>query len=190
MTAISASPISNRTLFKINLQKVRFVFSKLYSMKTINQLLVLATLALTFASCQKKKLNEELYESSKATDLQFYKNNDTIYSGAGSSPHGSFKLKFNGIAVAALGADGKLHTGATFPNGSVIVKEVYTDGVPSLYVVMKKDSESKFQGENWVWGEYKLDGTTVYSVADKGASCISCHSTGTNRDFVKSFDLH
>ncbi|MEY3237412.1 MAG: hypothetical protein RI883_1513 [Bacteroidota bacterium] len=161
-------------------------------MKTKKQLFVLVTLTLTFASCQKNapKLNEELYESSKATDLQFYKNKDTIYSGAGSSPHGSFKLKFNSIAVAALDAEGKLPTGASFPKDAVIVKEVYSGGELILYVVMKKDSKSKFQGEDWVWGEYKTDGTTAYSVADKGASCISCHSTGTNRDFVKSFDLH
>lgn len=177
---------SNYTIF--NRKPLEQIKSQ--TMNIFNKALILSISLMTIVSCQKKKLNEELYDAAKATDLQFYKNKDTLYSGAGGSPHGSFKLKFNSTAVSSLGADGKLPVGAEFSNGSVIVKEVYSGGELTFYVVMKKDSESKFQGENWVWGEYKPNGDVAYSVSDKGSSCISCHSAGVSRDLTRSFDLH
>lgn len=146
-------------------------------------------LLITISSCKKKKLNESLYEESTESGLVFYKNNDSILSGAGNSPHGSFKLKFNTLAASQFGPDGKLPTGATFQNGSLIVKEIYSGGVITLYVVMKKD-DSKFASNGWLWAEYGTDGKTVYSVGEKGESCIGCHSATPNRDLTLSFDLH
>jgi hypothetical protein len=156
-----------------------------------NQTLYIGIFSTLFLfSCQKKKLNKEIYEESKATDLQFYQNKDTLYSGAGGSPHGFFKLKFNSTAVSALGGDGKLPLGSEFPDGSLIVKEVYSGNELTFYVVMKKDSQSKFKGEDWIWAEYEPDGKVAYSISEKGASCISCHSAGISRDLTRSFDLH
>ena len=139
-------------------------------------------------SCKKKRLNEDLYQEAKDAGL-FYKGKDTIYNSAGGSPHGPFKLKFNSTAVSQFGSDGKLPVGASFQNGSLIVKELYSGGVLTLYVVMKKD-DSKFSGNGWLWAEYETDGKAKYSVGDKGKDCISCHSQSNNRDLTKSFDLH
>jgi len=144
---------------------------------------------LTFLSCKKRKLNESLYEEAKATNLFFYQDKDSILSAKGSSPHGSFKLKFNSIAKSQFGIDGKLAAGETFSKGSLIVKEVYINGKLDLYAIMKKD-DSKFSGRGWLWAEYAPDGKAIYSVGDKGKSCTSCHLTSLNRDLTKSFDLH
>jgi len=150
-----------------------------------------AFLALTVLifSCKKRKLNSSLYEEAKASGLSFYKGKDTLWGPAGGSPHGPFKLKFNSTAASALGSDGKLAQGSSFPNGSLILKEAYSGSSLSLYVIMKKES-SKFSTNGWLWAEIEPDGDTKYSVGEKGASCKSCHSNSTNRDYTRSFDLH
>ena len=55
---------------------------------------------------------------------------------------------------------------------------------------MKKDPSSSVSGSGYQWAEFKTDGTTSYSTAKKGDACISCHSGSSNRDLVRSFDLH
>lgn len=140
-------------------------------------------------SCKKKKTNEALYNESKASDLVFYKNKDTVYGAKGTSPHGSFKLKFNTIALAAF-VNGKLPQGESFPTGSLIVKEVYNGNALTLYAVMKKDAKSKFASSKWVWAEYKPNGDVVYDASKRGDACVSCHSASGNRDLSLSFDLH
>lgn len=152
-------------------------------------LLILAV-AIVDVSCKKKKTNTSLYEDSKSAALTFYKGKDTIYSPKGGSPHGNFKLKFNATALAKLDASGKLPPGASFDDGALIVKEVYSGNNLSLYAVMKKDSKSKYASKDWVWAEYKPDGKVYYDVSKNGVGCVSCHTTSSNRDFTRSFDLH
>jgi hypothetical protein len=157
----------------------------------IRSLVILAILSSTFyVSCKKKKTNEKLYEESKASDLTFYKGKDTIYGAKGGSPHGNFKLKFNAAAIASFGNDGKLPAGGSFKDGALIVKEVYSGSELTLYAIMKKDSKSKYAKNGWVWAEYEPNGDVYYNVSDKGKGCTGCHSTGTSRDFTRSFDLH
>lgn len=152
-------------------------------------IIVLAT-PVFHISCKKQRTNERLYEESKSSDLTFYKGKDTIYGAKGGSPHGKFKLKFNATAVASLGADGKLPVGGSFSDGALIVKEVYSGNEITLYAVMKKDSKSKYASSEWLWAEYKPNGEVFYSAASEGKSCTGCHSSGTSRDFTRSFDLH
>lgn len=153
-------------------------------------IILILSSSVLYVSCKKRKTNEKLYEESKSSELSYYKGKDTIYSGKGGSPHGNFKLKFNSVAISSLGADGKLPIGGSFKEGSLIVKEVYSGTELTLIVAMKKDSKSKFSANNWVWAEYEPNGDVYYNVSKKGKACISCHSTSTNRDFTRSFDLH
>ena len=153
-------------------------------------LLFLTAISLAIFSCKKKKTNEALYEEAKSGSLTFYKGKDTLWDPKGGSPHGYFKLKFNQTALNALGADGKLPAGQTFPDGSVIVKEIYSGGSITLYAVMKKDPKSKFASNKWVWGEYKPNGKVVIGVNKEGKDCVSCHTSGVTRDLTLSFDLH
>ncbi|MDI9341510.1 MAG: cytochrome P460 family protein [Sediminibacterium sp.] len=146
--------------------------------------------AFLYTSCKKKKTNDKLYDESQSSGLAFYKGKDTIYSPKGGSPHGRFKLKFNAIASADLGSDGKLPSGGAFKEGAVIVKEVYNGSQLELYVVMRKDRKSKFAAYRWVWGEYKPNGDVVYDASKKGEACTNCHTVANNRDYTLSFDLH
>jgi len=152
--------------------------------------LIIVTSAFMDVSCKKKKTNTDLYEESKASGLSYYKMKDTIYSPAGGSPHGSFKLKFNAAALSKLDASGKLPTGATFDDGALIVKEVYSGNSIILYAVMKKDSKSDYSAKGWVWAEFDPDGGVHYNVSKNGDGCVSCHSTPPSRDYTRSFDLH
>jgi len=159
-------------------------------MKKSFLLFPLLLIMLTIYSCRKKKLNEKLYEESTASDLVFYKGKDTIRSAKGGSPHGSFKLKFNSIAAAQLGADGKLPAGEKFKDGALIVKEIYSGSEVALYAVMKKDEPHKYSASGWLWAEYKPDGKTEVNITEQGTPCVSCHSTAPNRDLMRTFDLH
>lgn len=114
----------------------------------------------------------------------YYKNDPaTLLSGA-AGPHGNFKLRFNKIANAALTDNGKLPVNKSMPNGSLIVKDVYTGGSVDLYAFMYKVSGS------WLWGEIKTNGQVLYSVNKNPGVCISCHSQAGNRDLVVSFNFY
>jgi Cytochrome P460 len=108
----------------------------------------------------------------------------------GLGPHGSFKLRFNNTAAAALDSSGELAIGGTFPTGSVIVKEIHSGTTVTLYAVMKKDPSNANAGGGWLWAEYGPSGSVAVSVTAKGTSCVSCHSLTPNRDLSRVFDLH
>lgn len=152
--------------------------------------IALVLLLILGVSCRKKKTNTNLYDESQSSGLSLYKGKDTIYSPAGGSPHGNFKLKFNDNATSKLDGSGKLPTDGSFDNGALIVKEVHSGNEPTLYVVMKKDSKSKYSSKGWLWAEYEPGGKIVYDVSKKGEACTSCHSGSVNRDLTRSFDLH
>lgn len=158
------------------------------------KILLWLIIPLILASCKSDKstsADKELYDETVNSSYTYYQNNNTILNAAGNSPHGSFKLKFNGTAQSALDSTGKLPTGSAFPNGSLIVKEVYAGGSSlSLYAVMKKSPGNANAGSNWLWAEYNPGGETVVSISNKGSGCIGCHSGNVNRDLTNSFDLH
>lgn len=157
--------------------------------KRIFYFTLVLSLFILLSNCKKKRISEDLYEEATASDLVLYQGKDSILSPAGTSPHGPFKLKFNSLAVSQFGSDGKFPAGGTFQKGSLIVKEAHKDGALNVYAVMKKD-DSKFAGSGWLWAEYDTDGKVIYSIAEKGKSCIGCHSGTPNRDLTISFDLH
>lgn len=151
-------------------------------------IIIFLVFGMVFA-CAKKE-DEEIYnEVSSATYTYF--DNGAILNPLGGSPHGDFKLKFNSIAQAALDANGELPVGESFPLGSILVKEALnSNGEVTLLVVMKKDPDNKNAELGWVWAEYEPNGKVVISASDKGQACVSCHNSGTHRDYVRTFDLH
>lgn len=155
--------------------------------------LVLFAVVLTAQSCgdneATKNLDGELFTESTASTLEYYQNGDVL-SAAAPSPHGAFKLSYNATAAAALDSTGELPVGASFPTGSLIVKEVQTNGALSLLAIMKKDPNHEQAAEGWLWAEYDPDGSVVISVSKKGKQCTSCHGGSPNRDFVRTYDLH
>ncbi len=166
-------------------------------MKNIKTLLpVLMPAILLLSSCKKddeaeKTANKDLYCNVYSDIAQYYTGTQVITEGLGGA-HGFIKVRFNSVAASALDSTGKLPAGQVFPNGSVIVKEMYSSasGGLNLFAIMKKDASNENSGSSWLWGEYKPGGDVVFSVTKKGNGCISCHSSPDNRDLTKVFDLH
>lgn len=165
---------------------------------TIKVALLFLSVMAVVSSCKKEDeestedINENaaLYELTKSDEGYIYFKNGDELPGTSPSPHGSFKLRFNDVAAAALDSTGKLPVGASFPENSLIVKDLYSGGSLNLIAVMQKKPSSSNSANNWVWAEYNPGGEVVYSVSENGAACTSCHSTSSNRDFIKTFDLH
>lgn len=162
-------------------------------MHNFRYLLPLLLLGGLMLACKKEESSTEdskLYEAVKDNNFVYYKGNNAILNAKGGSPHGDFKLRFNATAAAALGADGKLPAGASFPEGSIVLKEIWENNQLTLLVPMQKAASNPDAGEGWIWGEYKPNGAVVYEVSKKGSGCIGCHQSNPNRDLIRSFDLH
>ncbi len=108
-------------------------------------------------------------------------------------PHTPFIfVKFNAIASAALNSNHEIETGGTFPQGSIIVKEIFNSKgglLTKRYVIYKKSDDSN-AAANWVWAAYTSSNAVEHSVSLKGIGCFECHSLAPNRDGVKLFDTH
>jgi hypothetical protein len=108
-------------------------------------------------------------------------------------PHTPFIfVKFNATASAALNSNNEILAGETFPEGSVIVKEIYNNkgGLLVKRYVMYKKSDDSNAAINWVWAAYTSSNAVEHSVSRKGVGCFECHSTNPNRDGVNLFDAH
>jgi hypothetical protein len=121
----------------------------------------------------------------------YYKNRpDTLLRSQGSG-HAEARLRtrFNAIAASQLDAAGKVKAGASFPDSSLIVKELIIGGALNRYAVMMKlrGSVNASPG-GWLWAYYAPDGSTQIGIAGKGAGCASCHALGI--DYVRMNDSH
>jgi hypothetical protein len=134
--------------------------------------------------------DDALFALVQNNNFVYYKGANTLLSGAGDSPHGSFKLRFNAKAASVLDASGKLPAGVTFPDSSIVLKEVYSGNTLQLLVPMMKFPSHNQSASGWLWAEYGPSGKVVYALKKEGSGCTGCHGGSTNRDFIRSFDLH
>ena len=152
---------------------------------------IITALVCVIYSCSRDKgINPDLafndfalYDSCQnISAFTYYKNNPAaVYSGA-HGPHGPFKLRFNKIAYAALTDNGKLPANKRFPDGSMIVKDVQSNG---QYALMYKKNGS------WLWAEINPGRKVVFSTSkDPSAACVSCHSQSGQRDLAVSFNFY
>ncbi len=145
---------------------------------------------ITFScSHSKEKINEQLFTEATASGLLPFKDGDTLPP-KGSSPHGPFVLKLNPSMAALLDANGKLSSTSEIPDGALIVKEVIGSDGLAFIAIMKKERKSKFAEKDWIWAEYKPDGSVYYDAKRKGGACVSCHSGSGNQDLTLTFGLH
>lgn len=162
-------------------------------MKKIIATTTILLAVLLMASCKKDKdaedANKALLNEVNAGGYSYYASGNLL-SGVSPSPHGSFKLRLNATAQAALDGTGELPAGGSFPNGSIIVKEIFSGSSINLLAIMKKDASNSNAGSGWVWAEIKPNGDVTFGVEKKGDGCISCHSGNPNRDLTRTFDLH
>jgi hypothetical protein len=165
-------------------------------MKNVNLLTLLffaMALSIAHASCKHPVATSEdqaIMDEVMTSTLLYYQGNDVLLRESGNSPHGDFKLLFNQTAWDALDSTGRLPVGGTFPDGSLIVKDIVKGGSTDLYAVMLKKPSSGLSNLGWVWNEFKPNGGLVIGAKDKGKACVGCHRGNTNRDYTNSFDLH
>jgi len=162
--------------------------------KTIAISMLLVASAVMLTQCKKEVTGADktLFEKSNTTTgFTYYKNNTAILPSSNLGGHNKpYRVRYNAIAQAALTDNGKLPAGGSFPDGSLIVKEVYDAGGNTLQIlaVMEKAPGNSAAGAGWLWAEYSPDGKEVISVADKGQACISCHSINA-RDYGRIYEL-
>jgi len=100
------------------------------------------------------------------------------------------RVSMNAVAASAL-SNGSLPSGALFPDGSLIFKEVLgINGSANLYAVMYKDRRNTLAGNGWLWAELRPGGGADYSVRNRGSACTGCHALarGPENDFVRIFE--
>jgi hypothetical protein len=130
-----------------------------------------------------------LYDLSKSsTGFVWYKNSDVLLSKSSGTGHfqAFLRTRYNSIASSQLDATGKIKIGAIFPEGSLIVKELYENTTTlSRYAILYKKSDSPdADPKGWVWGYINANGSVADAASNKGRTCISCHSQNGNIDYM------
>jgi hypothetical protein len=99
------------------------------------------------------------------------------------------RVSMNAIARGALSND-TLPAGTTFPDGSIIFKQIRMNGQTILYAIIYKDSSNPLAGNGWLWAEYAPDGSVAAPISRKGSGCTGCHALeqGPQHDFVRTFE--
>ena len=132
-------------------------------------------------------------QSQPFTSYTLFPGVDSVTSGTlnGSIAHRPFvRVSMNATALSALQSD-TLPAGASFPDGSVIFKQIRDSSqAPTLYAVEYKDENNPFAARGWLWAEYHLDGSVAFSITSIGSGCIGCHSNeqGPQHDYVRTFE--
>ena len=162
-------------------------------LKTIKILTFCFISVSTIHSCKKENespgTDKELYEMAKATSgFTWFKNSSSLLNKSSGSghPQAFLRTRYNSVAAAKLNSNGKIMTNAAFPEGSLIVKELY-DNTTTLgrYAILYKKSESAdADAKGWVWGYINADGSVALTASKKGSSCINCHSQADNIDYM------
>ncbi|MFM9986747.1 MAG: cytochrome P460 family protein [Flavobacteriales bacterium] len=130
-----------------------------------------------------------LYEEAQNQAIYYFADS-AMLPGISPSPHGFFRLRYNQIFRDFLDDMENVPLAESVPNGSLIVKDIYSGDQIIQVAIMKKDDAHPDAGSGWIWAEILPDGRTLVSSTDKGAACIGCHSTVPNSDLTKTFDLH
>lgn len=153
----------------------------------------LLLISISFFSCKKgrqaKGTDNELLEMSKnSTNFVWYKKSDALLNKSSGSAHAYafLRTRYNSIAATKLDSSGKILPGASFPEGSLIVKELYSDLTTlGRYAILYKNSKSSDADDNgWVWGYINANGKVAEPASKKGNTCISCHSQASNIDYM------
>lgn len=164
-------------------------------MKALLQISIISVIGVLFVfliSCKKDEkasaTDVELYNMAKETaGFVWYKNTDILLPKSGLSGHseGFLRTRFNAIAAVMLDESGKVQSGITFPEGSLIVKELHGSHTTlSKYAILFKESDNKYADvKGWVWGYVNANGSVVSPSSEKGSSCKSCHSQNGNIDY-------
>lgn len=128
------------------------------------------------------------------TGYALFPNADEFATGRlnGSEAHNPLvRVTVNARAMSGL-SGGRLASGTGFPDGSVVFKELRSNSTTpaGAYAVMFKDSTNPLAGRGWLWAEFNANGSTLYSISNRGAACTGCHERerGPQNDSVRTFE--
>src|SRR4030095_9655598 len=160
--------------------------------KTLSIFLFCCCIIFIIHSCGSKPavgFDRELLNMAQLTNgFTWFKHSDAyLHKSEGSThPKPWLRTRFNVIASTMLDPDGKVIKGTVFPEGSLIVKEMYDDTKQSgLYSVLYKNAGNEFaDNKGWVWATINMDGTVMESATNRGTSCMNCHTEVGNIDNV------
>jgi hypothetical protein len=147
----------------------------------------------TINSCKRDRqgneTDKELYEMAQSTSgFTWFKNSSSLLNKSSGSGHANpfLRTRYNSIAASKLDSSGNIMADAIFPEGSLIVKELYENSTTlGKYAILYKRSESVDADANgWVWGYINADGSVASAASNKGSSCSGCHSQSDNIDYM------
>lgn len=166
-------------------------------MDTKRYLIFIVALSLITAciveSCKKSDeaegIDKQLLDMAQSSaGFTWYKNSDALLDKSAGSGHNYpfLRTRFNQIASAMLDSNGKIMDSITFPEGSFIVKELFSDGSTlARYAILYKQSNSAYaDAKGWIWGYINADGSVAVTAEEKGQQCISCHMQDGNIDYM------
>jgi hypothetical protein len=160
---------------------------------TLIKLMAIVCLVLIVFSCEDEEqtisIDTELYKMAKSTTgFTWYKNSSTYLDRSDGSGHSQpyLRTRYNTMAASMLDANGKIISGSTFPEGSLIVKELVDNdyNLDQYAILYKKSSEKYADARGWVWGYIAADGKVRASATQKGSSCSACHLQENNIDYM------
>lgn len=149
------------------------------------------TLTIQLPSCKNDPpdgIDAQMYEMGRNSNgFAWYKNSSEQLSSSGLTGHTepTQRTRYNMIATTMLNSEFKIMDGITFPEGSLIVKELYKDNgnLSTLAMLYKKPSAPEADADGWVWGYFNEKGNIRAAASEKGAQCRSCHSQTGSIDF-------
>jgi hypothetical protein len=163
----------------------------------LSSLLAIVVFLILVESCKKddedkntvNSIDAELFEMSKSANgfTWYKKTSDLLEKSSGTGhPQTFLRTRFNSIASTMLDSDGKIMNGISFPEGALIVKELYSDAnTLGRYAILFKQTASTAADERgWVWGYINAGGDVSIAASKKGVDCKGCHSQEGNIDYM------
>lgn len=151
-------------------------------MRNLTIVCLMTLMTLGTAGCDEEAEGTDLMLYNMAVDSQghvWYKNSDADLDKSSGSGHNydHLRTRYNAEAATMLDSGGKVMDGADFPDGALIVKELYDDpGTVERYAILwKQTGHADADASGWVWGYVNADATVRTPAADKGDGCVSCH---------------
>ncbi|OFX27023.1 MAG: hypothetical protein A2041_10980 [Bacteroidetes bacterium GWA2_31_9b] len=160
---------------------------------TLIKLMVFVSIIFVSFSCDNEETNvnidKDLYSMAKSTSgFSWYKNSDEYLERSDSSGHSQpfLRTRYNSIAASMFDANGKILENSTFPDGSLIVKELVDANFElELYAILYKKYDNKYTDlRGWVWGYIDADGEVIVSASEKGSGCSYCHLQSEHIDYT------
>ena len=132
-------------------------------------------------------LDSELLELARASDGHvWYRFSDSLLPRSPLTGHGEafLRTRYDPTAAALLDSTGKVLPDTTFPEGALIVKELWEDQstLGTFAVLLKRPSDPAADANGWVWGYIRANGEVRNSALDKGSACRGCHGQAGSID--------